>query len=122
MPRFFKVVSADDRPLPPQGRHILNRMTELSEASEDGWVDAKLLIDVIEQDIANEALESIQEASVLVSYYRTKFLDRQYIEVRVEKAEPKEKAPKVKKEKKAKKSKKTVADEAFEAATDDIAA
>lgn len=126
MPRYFRVVTTDERHLPPQGRQILDRMVELSEASDDsdGWVDFKVLNDVIAKDIADEVIDSVQEASSLVGYYRVKFLDREYVEVKVVKAEPKEKAPKLtdeekkerKQAKKAAKKAKTVADEAFEQA------
>lgn len=131
MPRFYRTISIDDRHLPPQGRQILDRMIELSEASDnsEGWVNIKDLIKVISDDIESERIDSVQEASNLVGYYQTKFLDRNYIEVQVVKAEPK---PKVsaklseeekaarraekKAEKKAKKGKKTAADIAYESA------
>lgn len=131
MPRFFRIVEVDDRHLPPQGKQILDRMVQLSEAAEEneGWVDFKNLNSVIAKDIEDEVIDSVQDAASLIGYYKTKFLDRQYIEVVVVKAEPKEKvrSAKLTDEEKAANRKakklakklgkaKTVADEAFEQA------
>lgn len=131
MKRFIRINSVDDRSLPPQGKQILDKLVQLSDETEfqDNWVSYDKLVDAIQADIDADVIPSVQDATSLVGYYRTKFLDRNYIEVMVVKDEKKateekakltdeEKAARRKEKKNAKKAKagKSVADEAFDQA------
>lgn len=132
MKRFIRINSVDDRPLPPQGKQILDKLVQLSDETEfqDNWVSYDKLVDAVQADIDADVIPSVQDATSLVGYYRTKFLDRNYIEVMVVKDEKKateakakltdeEKAARRKEKKNAKKAKagKSVAEEAFNQAT-----
>lgn len=97
----FKRDIPEGRKLPPQAVIIFNRIKEAKSITREQ------LCELLEQDIKNNVLVTVQEPVKLIAFYQVKFLDMELIEVEKDSTNvgrPK-KDPSEKKAKKSKKAK-----------------